>query len=539
METLAGKKLGCYQLLSQLGRGGMAIVYRAYDSARKRYVALKVLSPQLAKDRGFVARFRQEAHAAINLVHRNIVRVYEFGEEEGVYFLAMDYIEGETLRDRLERDKRLDVSAAAGIVSQIASALDYAHSQGVIHRDVKPSNILLSKKGKALLSDFGIAKIVGVTGFTRTGVAMGTPEYMSPEQVNDQVLDGRSDIYSLGIVVFEMLTGTVPFTGNTALVAMYKHVSAPLPRATAMNPALPKDADALFRQVLAKDRRQRFAAAHEFASALKRLDTQTLRASSTRTGVSTRIGWIAASVCAILIIIIAFALGAGRIPEPRALDVPTRGALSATGTLSSPPATAAALSPGKMPMPTLPASTAQTYLPLFVGNRWVYQSDNFPAEVTMEVVGRETVGDVSTYAVEFSVPGMAWWKDNYLESSSDQALMLYAYTPITFGSKPLDPQAVRLVPPVPVLGFDPKPGTRWTDAVQVGGSSGTASSEVIGSEQAIVRAGTFGTIKAAYEIQVPQWRMQYVRWYAAGIGIVKMEMTVSTTKVSLQLKSYK
>ncbi len=217
MEDLTGKTVGQYQVQGLLGRGGMAAVYRAYQPSLDREVALKVLSGALATPE-FMERFQQEAKAIAKLNHPNILAVYDCGtapvEGSPVHYIAMQYVEGGTLKDKMGLP--MDLETAGRIVSQVAEALACAHRQHIVHRDVKPSNILLAEGGRALLSDFGIAKVLDASeGLTRAGVGLGTPQYMSPEQAQGLPVDHRSDIYSLGIVLDEMLTCQPPFQGDT------------------------------------------------------------------------------------------------------------------------------------------------------------------------------------------------------------------------------------------------------------------------------------------------------------------------------------
>lgn len=223
VADLVGEDWAGYRVVSKLGQGGMAVVYKAHQPSLNRYVAIKLLVPHGPPDPGLIQRFRQEAQLIAGLRHPNIVTVLDFGEEQGLPYLVMEFVEGETLAARMGRP--LEVSAALAIAAQIGRALHYAHGEGVVHRDVKPSNVLLRGEDWALLSDFGIAKVLGSPlNLTQTGTAIGTPEYMAPEQCQGLGVDARSDIYSLGVVLYEMLTGRPPFTGDTPMSVMLKHV---------------------------------------------------------------------------------------------------------------------------------------------------------------------------------------------------------------------------------------------------------------------------------------------------------------------------
>ena len=271
MTLAAGTTLGRYQILEPLGSGGMATVYKAYEPSLDRTVALKVIRPGLAEEEGFLARFRREAQAVAKLRHPNIVHVLTFDETDGRYFLAMDYLEGGTLKDRIESldpGTLLAPAEVSSIVGQVADALGYAHEQGVIHRDIKPSNIMLTGKGRAIVTDFGIAKIVSGAALTQTGVGIGTPEYMSPEQGAGSQVDARADVYSLGVVAYELLTGRVPYLADTPFAIVAAHMRDPLPLPSSINPAVPAAAERALLKALAKQPAQRFASATEFATVL-------------------------------------------------------------------------------------------------------------------------------------------------------------------------------------------------------------------------------------------------------------------------------
>lgn len=272
MTLSPGATLGRYQILEPLGQGGMAVVYKAFQPALERTVALKVIRRGFADDPEFRERFQREAKAIARLTHPNIVDVFDFDEVEGQVFLAMQYLEGGTLRDRLAslagRGERMLQDQTAGVVSQVASALEYAHKRGVIHRDIKPSNVILSEEGAAVVTDFGIAKIIGGTQYTATGVGMGTPEYMSPEQGQGLPLDGRTDQYALAVMAYEMLTGSLPYTADTPFAVVLKHVRDPLPLPSRVDPGVSARAEQVLLRALAKDPAQRYPSVTEFAGEL-------------------------------------------------------------------------------------------------------------------------------------------------------------------------------------------------------------------------------------------------------------------------------
>lgn len=254
-----------YELTHLIARGGMAEVYRARDRLLDRPVALKVLFPELSVDRTFVERFRREAQAAANLSHPNIVPVFDWGEDDGTYFIVMEFVDGDPLSAILRNSGPIEPVRAAEIAAQVAGALDYAHRRGVIHRDVKPGNVLITNDGDVKVTDFGIARAVNTEeSLTQTGAVMGTATYFSPEQAEGHGVDARSDIYSLAVVLFEMLCGRPPFVGDSPVAVASKHVRdvAPLPRE--LNPAVPVALENIVMMAMAKSPDQRYATAEEF-----------------------------------------------------------------------------------------------------------------------------------------------------------------------------------------------------------------------------------------------------------------------------------
>lgn len=282
MENLAGKRLGLYEVVAPLGEGGMAAVYKAYQPSMNRYVALKILPRQLASDPQFVGRFQQEAKVLAKLQHPHILPIFDFGHADGgavnggYTYIVMPFIESGTLTDSL-KGKPLPLPQIRRLISQIGEALDYAHAHGLIHRDVKPSNVLMDGRGNCLLSDFGLAKMVeGSAKFTDTGGILGTPVYMSPEQGQGLPLDKRSDVYSLGVMLYEMATGKPPFDADTPIAIVVKHIQAPLPLPRHLNPDLPEAVEYVILKALAKDPADRFQTAREMVAALQSVIPATL-----------------------------------------------------------------------------------------------------------------------------------------------------------------------------------------------------------------------------------------------------------------------
>jgi len=270
-----GARIAGYQIQELLGRGGMAVVYRAADVRLDRQVALKVLAPELTKDSGFRQRFIRESRAGASVDHPNIIPVFEAGEAEGVLFIAMRFVAGRDVRALLEREGPLPPVRAVSIATQIASALDTAHARGLVHRDVKPANMLLGTVGSGTtpdhvyLSDFGLSKIsASAVSLTGTGQFLGTIDYMSPEQVEGRQIDGRTDQYALACATFEMLTGRPPFQRDQDLAVMWAQVSAPPPSASELRRELPAAVDPVIAKALAKAPEHRHASCLEFAAAL-------------------------------------------------------------------------------------------------------------------------------------------------------------------------------------------------------------------------------------------------------------------------------
>ena len=269
MEDLTGKQLGSYQIVAPLGEGGMAAVYKAYQPAMDRDVALKVLPRHFATDPQFMGRFQQEARLLAKLQHPHILPVFDFGETDGYTYIVMPYVESGTLTN-LMHGQPLPLELVRKIISQVGDALDYAHTRGLIHRDVKPSNVLIDGRGNCLLTDFGLAKIVeGSLHMTTSGMIMGTPAYMSPEQGLGEKLDARTDIYSLGVILYEVATGRAPYSAETPMGVVFKHIYDPLPPPRKLDPSLPEALERVILKALAKKTEQRFSTANEMVRALQ------------------------------------------------------------------------------------------------------------------------------------------------------------------------------------------------------------------------------------------------------------------------------
>lgn len=374
---MAPEKIGRYEIRAELGRGGMATVYHGYDPRFEREVAVKVLPSELLhSDPQFKLRFEREAKIIAQLEHPSIVPVYDVGDEGGQPYFVMRYMNGGSLSERIKA-KVMSIEEAARILGQIAPGLDEAHSKGIVHRDLKPSNILFDGKGLPYISDFGIAKIsrAQVSNVTGSGI-IGTPAYMAPEQASGETVDGRTDIYALGIILFEMLTGRQPYEADTPMAVAIKHITDPVPHILEANPNLPPAVEEIIQTAMAKSREDRFSSAVEMVDALRavgsggreQLRTRTMKAAP---GVSSadkthRTAKKPLSVWAVIVpILLVGMIGGGYflfngINSPESTDTPT----VPTHTLTQPAATSKPASTAtEESSPVLPPTDAPTELP--------------------------------------------------------------------------------------------------------------------------------------------------------------------------------
>jgi len=270
MEDLTGRQFGHYQIVAPLGEGGMAAVYKAYQPSMERYVAVKVLPRHMAASEEFVSRFRREAKLLAQLQHPHILPVFDYGEADSYPYIVMPFVQSGTLAELLHKRPQT-LSEIRRIMIQVGDALSYAHTRGMIHRDIKPSNVLIDERGNCLLTDFGLARMAEAsTKITTSGTIMGTPAYMSPEQGAGSTLDHRSDIYSLGIIFYEMVTGRVPYTAETPIAVVFKHIQDPLPSARELNPNLPESVELVLLKALAKNPEDRYQKAEDFVQAIQK-----------------------------------------------------------------------------------------------------------------------------------------------------------------------------------------------------------------------------------------------------------------------------
>jgi eukaryotic-like serine/threonine-protein kinase len=257
-----------YEILGVLGQGGMGAVYKARDRELDRLIALKVIRPELATDPAILLRFKQELILSRNITHKNVVRIYDLSEAEGIRFISMEYVDGEDLRTILRREQKLTPKDAISVVEQVCRALDAAHSEGVIHRDLKPQNIMRDKHGRVVVMDFGLARSLGETGMTQTGAIVGTLEYMSPEQALGSTLDPRSDIFSVGLIFYELLTGRAPYEADTAIASLMKRTREDARAASDVEASVPKSLSAIVSRCLERDPANRYHSAVELLQQL-------------------------------------------------------------------------------------------------------------------------------------------------------------------------------------------------------------------------------------------------------------------------------
>jgi eukaryotic-like serine/threonine-protein kinase len=276
-SDLSGRQLGNFGLLRRIGKGAMADVYLAEQLLLKRRVAVKILKPALANDKTYLKRFEREAQAAASLIHANIVQIHEVGHVDEIHYMAQEYVEGQNLREWIARHGPPDLPHALSIMRQVAAALTKAAEQGVVHRDIKPENIMLTRAGEVKVTDFGLARVVreeDASDLTQVGITMGTPLYMSPEQVEGKLLDHRSDVYSFGVTCYHMLTGSPPFCSETALGVAVQHLKKEPPELEALRPDLPAPLCRIVHKMLAKGPEQRYQSAREVLRELRRVQVE-------------------------------------------------------------------------------------------------------------------------------------------------------------------------------------------------------------------------------------------------------------------------
>ena len=379
MSVKPGQALGQYQIVEQIGKGGMATVFRSWQPSLARHVAIKVLPEFFTDDPSFQHRFRQEAVAIAQLRHPNVLTVFDSGESDGVAYIVTELVEGGTLAGRLGRVLSIDECVA--LLGPVASALDYAHARGMVHRDVKPANILLGPDGVPILSDFGLARMAGQAGgdaatrLTMVGSTIGTPEYMAPEQIESSDVGPAADIYSLAVILYEMLTGSVPYTGDTPVSVLMARLQKPLPPPRERNPSLPAAVQDVLVKGLARNPAERYGSAGEM---LRALEAAGRTASSGPPASTKSASWIAAAVVVIAVAVaglvmwsrtrtppvattVASAPGPARAaaaPEPRAVPPPAAAPAAPVASTPKPAVTSAPPAPAPVAAARLPVAAA-------------------------------------------------------------------------------------------------------------------------------------------------------------------------------------
>jgi eukaryotic-like serine/threonine-protein kinase len=271
-----GKKIGGrYQIEELLGQGGMSSVYKAFDPNLQRMVAIKLVHPHLSNNQEFVRRFEVEATAVARLRHSNIIQVYDFNHDNNIYFMVLEFVAGETLQQRIKRlnaaGRSIPLAEVLHFTIDICKAADYAHQRGMVHRDIKPANVMLDMNGSAILMDFGIARIMGGQQHTATGAVLGTALYMSPEQIQGLHPDARADIYSIGVMLFESISGHPPFEADSVMTLMMMHMKDPVPDIESLHPGIPQTLKKIINRALEKDRTNRYQSGAEMAAALQKV----------------------------------------------------------------------------------------------------------------------------------------------------------------------------------------------------------------------------------------------------------------------------
>ncbi|MCC6905184.1 MAG: serine/threonine protein kinase, partial [Anaerolineae bacterium] len=404
MEDLIGKTLGNYQIVRLLGKGGMAAVYLGFQPSMNRNVAIKVMAQQFKGETAFIQRFKNEARVIAQLEHAHILPVYDFGEENGVLYIVMRYLSAGTLEDRISREGMAPAEVQE-YLSQLAPALDYAHSRGVIHRDLKPANVMIDSQGSLFLTDFGIAKsLEDDQKLTATDSVVGTPTYMSPEQGLGEKIDSRSDIYSLGVILYEMLTGQVPFTADNPMAVMLKHINEVVPAPSSINPKLTPAIDRVVLKALAKNHDERYATCVELANALKEALSGKAPAATSETE------QIAAAPGR---------PGSETMPSPVAVPGATTTAVAGQAAAVTSAGGAAAIPGAAIPGAVIappPAAPVTTTIPVSLNalSKWLYAHDRLAVWVqgillslsTLMILSRLTEGGLIEIAALALVPGL-------------------------------------------------------------------------------------------------------------------------------------
>lgn len=537
MKDLVGITLGQYEIIEKIGQGGMAHVFKAYQRSLDRYVAVKVLSPALADDSGFTERFQREAHSVARLHHPNILQVYDFGIEGPYNYIVMRYVEnsrtlGDLLRDQTSLDALIDY------IAQVADALNYAHQQGIIHRDVKPSNILIDKRW-ALLGDFGLVKVTQSSShLTGTGVGMGTPAYMSPEQASGAKVDHRTDIYALGIILHKILTGTVPHDAPTPLAILIKRSTEPITPLRELKPDVPESLEHVVLRSLSREPDSRYSTATDFAEALKKAKTDpgyrevTVPELTDATVVSSAGppirskkqnfafiiggGVVAILILGGLILFLTGVLGPGQatpqstVPAETVMDNQSAVVVAATDTPAPPTTTPTPIPPGT------PSAIAKSDLEIRTGPGDVYDLMGFlPAGAEAEIISRDETNEWWQIKTSLAGASVGWIRagEDYSEAA-DTTNVPIALAPST--PTPTPPPAP--VPDTPTPTEMPAPATPTptvTSTRQAPQTTPTRSSQPASTRAPTAVSGKL-TILSPNSLDEPTFGLTEFQWQWGG-----------------------
>jgi len=417
-NDLTGSSLGGYRILRKLGQGGMAVVYKAHEESLNRVVALKVIAQHLSEDEQFVTRFQREAQAAAQLNHPNIVQIYAIGEDDGVHYFSMEYVKGRSLAEIIEEEGFLTAGRALPIMMQAAEALAVAHDAGIVHRDIKPANIMVDEGGRAKVADFGIAQMATSTRMTQAGMLVGTPEFISPEQCRGEKLDGRSDIYSLGVTLYQLLSGRTPFEADTPAALVFQIVEGPIPGVGELNPTVPPSVQAVVAKMMHTDRDRRFRSAEDLIHAIKGADTQHVTSGARKHPAP---GVVAAADNAHPDPTVAMPSQGGTAPGGAAPTeaMPATGNLAATEAMPTSPPAATEVVP---PTATIPATEAQPQaLPATAA---IPATDAATAAAGAAAAGAATTAEPTEPAVSAPPPRPSPATEAYSSGSNNRGALL-------------------------------------------------------------------------------------------------------------------
>ncbi|RJP65374.1 MAG: serine/threonine protein kinase [Candidatus Abyssobacteria bacterium SURF_17] len=507
---MIGSRIGEYEILEHIASGGMAEVYKAIESVSGQLYAIKVLPPEYARDAKMLARFNREITNVRRLDHPNIVKIYEDGQADDICYFVMDFVDGENLAALVERKGVLSLGRALRIFAQICKALKYSHKRGIIHRDIKPANILIDRKGVVTVTDFGIARMKEDERLTTTGAGMGTPEYISPEQAKGSALDQRSDIYSLGVVLYHMVTGKVPFTADTPIAVVMQHIHAEPPTPKAHNPEIPDWLEAAILKMLAKEPEQRYQNISALMRAFKHeLRRQPQDDSQGRRTPDTDIGEKKQSLVPLIVLLAVlsalYIAGVGVVfyrtasAKNRAVEGNVKG------------------------------YDFTEYHPLEIGDTWNYVLHN-GSRLSRTVTGTDNVCGKSCYRMESSNGEVSWWTIDRtgawllkVQNPDGTAGEFCTDEPLMAGSIPVGYSKTTQFENCAVYA---------PESMRIGTAHGSIRCSFDSVEDVTTPAGTFencvhGTLVISSSTHLHVWEMETTgtetieTWFAKGIGSVK------------------